>query len=93
MERLLESLCTKQRKRRLPDLERFEGRRSDFKAWVAQMWVKLSVDMVNESDDVRFWYVYSRLGGSALNQITLWVATLVKIEVILGKDALIGLMN
>ena len=49
--------------------------------------------MVNESDDVRFWYIYSRLGGSALNQITPWVATLMKIEVILGKDALIGLMN
>ncbi len=30
--RLLKSLRTKQRKRRLPDLERFEGRRIDFKA-------------------------------------------------------------
>ena len=92
-ERLLESLRTKQRKRRLPDPERFEGRRSDFKAWVAQMWAKLSVDMADESDDVRFWYAHSRLGGSALNQITPWVAALVKIEATPGKNALTGLMN
>ena len=31
-EQLLESLRTKQRKRRLPDPERYEGRRTDFKA-------------------------------------------------------------
>lgn len=92
-ERLLESLHTKQRKRRLPDPERFEGRRADFKAWTAQMWAKLSVDMADEPDVVRFWYAHSRLSGSALNQITPWVAALVKVEAEPGKDALVGLMN
>jgi hypothetical protein len=92
-ERLLESLRTKQRKHRLPNPERFEGRRADFKAWTAQMWAKLSVDMSDEADAVRFWYAHSRLGGSALNQITPWVAALVKIEAEPGKDALAGLLQ
>jgi zinc knuckle protein/retrotransposon gag protein len=92
-ERLLESLHTKQRKRRLPDPERFEGRRTDFKAWTAQMWAKLSVDMGEEPDSVRFWYTHSRLGGSALNQITPWVAALVKTQPEPDKNALQGLMN
>ena len=92
-ERILDSLRTKQRKHRLPHPERFAGRRADFKAWMAQMWAKLSVDMADEPDDVRFWYTHSRLGGDALNQITSWVAALIKMEAIPGKDALTGLMN
>jgi hypothetical protein len=51
------------------------------------------VDIADESDNVRFWYVHSRLGGSALNQITPWVAALVKIEAALGRDTLTGLIN
>lgn len=92
-ERILDLLRTKQRKRRLPDPERFEGRRTDFKAWTAQMWAKLSVDMGEEPDSVRFWYTHSRLGGSALNQITPWVAALVKTQPEPDKNALQGLMN
>lgn len=92
-ERILDSLRTKQRKHRLPDPERFEGRRADFKAWTAQMWAKLSVDMREEPDSVRFWYTHSRLGGSALNQITPWVAALAKIQPEPDKDALQGLMD
>ena len=57
------------------------------------MWAKLSVDMSEEPDAVRFWYVYSRLSGSALNQITPWVAALVKTQPELDKDALQGLMD
>ena len=92
-EGILDSLRTNQRKRRLPDPERFEGRRADFKAWTAQMWAKLSVDLIGEPDSVRFWYTHSRLGGSALNQITPWVAALVKTQADPDKNALQGLMN
>jgi hypothetical protein len=92
-ERTLDSLRTNQRKRRLPDPERFEGRRADFKAWTAQMWAKLSVDLREEPDSVRFWYAHSRLGGSALNQITPWVAALVKTQSEPDKDSLQGLMH
>jgi hypothetical protein len=49
--------------------------------------------MPDEPDAVRFWYAHSRLGGSALNQITPWVAALVKIEAEPGKTALAGLMT
>lgn len=92
-ERLLESLQLKSRKHRLPDPERFEGRKSEFKAWTAQMWAKLSVDMENDSLRVRFWYAHSRLGGSALNQITPWVAALIASTVEIDADALSGLMG
>jgi hypothetical protein len=53
-ERILDSLRTNQRKHRLPNPERFEGRQADFKAWTAQMWAKLSVDIGEELDSVRF---------------------------------------
>jgi Retrotransposon gag protein/Zinc knuckle len=88
-----EPLRTKPRKARLPDPERFEGQRSDFKAWLAQTWAKLEVDMSEDPSDVRFWYVHSRLGGSALNQITPWVAALVNQSAQKNETAIAGLIK
>jgi hypothetical protein len=36
---------------------------------------KLSVDKLNETETVRFWYVHSRLRGNALLQMNSWVNT------------------
>jgi hypothetical protein len=44
-----------------------------------------------EKEDVRFWYVHSRLGGGALNQVTPWVAALIKSGTPINKQALEGL--
>jgi hypothetical protein len=57
------------------------------------MWAKLLVDMGEEPDSIRFWYTHSQLGGSALNQITPWVAALMKTQPELDKGVLQGLMN
>jgi hypothetical protein len=56
---ILDSLRTNQRNPRLPDPERFEGRRADFKAWTAQIWAKLSADMEGETG-LRTFLVYSQ---------------------------------
>lgn len=77
-----------QRRRRLPDPPSYEGKRSEFRPWLAQVWAKLSVDMESEPGSVRFWYVHSRLSGAALGQITPWVSALLDQKVVLDGDAL-----
>jgi hypothetical protein len=53
-DQIQEALRTKQSKPYLPNLECFEGRRADFKAWIAQIWAKFSIDMGTEKEDIRF---------------------------------------
>lgn len=90
---LLGMLHTNQQRKRLPDPPSYEGKRSEFKPWLAQMWAKLSVDMDNEPGNVRFWYVHSRLSGAALGQVTPWVSAMVEKETTLDGDALDGLIQ
>ncbi len=89
---MLRTTQTQQRKR-LPDPSPYEGKRSEFRPWLAQIWAKLLIDFGNDPGDVRFWYVHSRLRGAALGQVTLWVAALVERETPLDKEALDGLPN
>src|ERR1700742_2776619 len=63
------------RKNRLPDPPEFNGRRSEFRSWLTQMQAKLSVDKSDETEDLQFWYVHSRLRGDALLQVDSWVNT------------------
>jgi hypothetical protein len=90
---LLGMLRTNQQRKRLPDPPSYEGKRSEFKPWLAQMWAKLSVDLDNEPGNVRFWYVHSRLSGAALGQVTPWVSAMVEKKTTLGGDALDGLIQ
>jgi hypothetical protein len=90
---LLSMLRATQQRKRLPDPSAFEGKRSEFRPWLAQVWAKLSVDMGNEPGDVRFWYVHSRLSGAALGQITPWVSALVDKKTTLDGDALDNLIQ
>lgn len=92
-EDLLGILRTKQQRKRLPDPSAYEGKRSEFKPWLAQVWAKLSVDMGDEPGDVRFWYVHSRLSGAALGQITPWVSALVEKKTAFDGDALDSLIQ
>jgi len=90
---LLGMLRTNQQRKRLPDPPLYEGKRSEFKPWLAQIWAKLSVDMDNEPGNVRFWYVHSRLGGAALGQVTPWVSVMVERKTTLDGDTLDGLIQ
>jgi hypothetical protein len=90
---LLGILRAKQQRKRLPDPPSYEGKRSEFKPWLAQVWAKLSVDMDNEPGNVRFWYVHSRLSGAALGQVTPWVSALVEKKTVFDGDALDGLIQ
>jgi hypothetical protein len=85
---LLGMLRTNQQHKRLPDPPSYEGKRSEFNPWLAQVWAKLSVDMDNEPGNVRFWYIHSRLGGAALGQVTPWVSAMVEKKATLDGDAL-----
>ena len=59
----------------LPKPPEFDGNRADFKPWLTQMEAKLSVDLSDRSEAVRFWYTHSRLRGRALQQVTPWVTS------------------
>jgi hypothetical protein len=90
---LLGLLRTNQQRKRLPDPSAYEGKRSEFRPWLAQIWAKLSIDMGSEPGDVRFWYVHSRLSGAALSQVTPWVSALIEKKTTLDGDALDGLVR
>ena len=90
---LLSMLRMNQQRKRLPDPPVYEGKRSEFKPWLAQVWAKLSVDMGDERGDVRFWYIHSRLSGAALGQVTPWVSALVEKKSTLDGDTLDGLIQ
>ena len=45
----------------------------EFRPWLTQAKAKLSIDKDDEPEDVRFWYVHSRLRGTALAQVSAWV--------------------
>lgn len=90
---LLGMLRTNQQRKRLPDPPSYEGKRSEFRPWLAQIWAKLSVDLGDTPGDIRFWYVHSRLSGAALGQVTPWVAALVEKEMPLDKGALDSLIQ
>lgn len=90
---LLGMLRMNQQRKRLPDPPAYEGKRSEFKPWLAQVWAKLSIDMGNEPGDVRFWYTHSRLSGAALGQVTPWVSALIEKKTTLDGDALDGLVQ
>lgn len=66
---------TIKRKDRLPNVQEFEGKRSEFRAWRDQINAKLCVDLAHEDQTVRAWYIHSRLRGRALQQITPWLTT------------------
>jgi hypothetical protein len=86
-------LLQRQQRKRLPDPAPYEGKRSEFRPWLAQVWAKLSVDMASEPGDVRFWYVHSRLRGAALGQITPWVSAIIDQKTTLNDAALDGLIQ
>jgi len=60
-------------KAKLPELAEFNGKRLEFRPWLTQANAKLNVDKSGETEAVRFWYLHSRLRGSALSQISPWV--------------------
>ena len=61
------------RKELLPKAPEFDGTKTDFRPWLSQMEAKLQVDLADDKEIVRFWYVHSRLRGRALQQVTSWV--------------------
>jgi hypothetical protein len=71
-ERLADAAVVRARDK-LPEAPEFEGRKVDFQPWLSQVWAKLSVDRRNEPEDVRFWYIHSRLRKKALTQMGSWV--------------------
>lgn len=68
-------VATKRRKDLLPIPPEFDGKRSEFRPWLAQIEAKLRVDKSQDSEDIQFWYLHSRLRGKALQQVTPWVTT------------------
>ena len=64
------------KKDRLPAPPEFAGKRSEFRSWLTQMHAKLAIDKAEESEDIRFWYIYSRLREDALVQVDSWVAAM-----------------
>jgi hypothetical protein len=79
----------RRRKDRIPDPPVFEGKKSEFQSWLAQVQAKLDVDRSDEPENIKFWYLHSRLGGKALLQITAWVTTAVR----RGTASVIGLVD
>lgn len=65
-------------KRKLPDLAAFDGTKNSYRPWKAQAYAKLAIDLRNEPDDVRFWYIYSRLSGKAAAQVTPWISAAIQ---------------
>ena len=61
------------RKKKLPELPEFSGKRTEFRPWLTQAKAKLDVDKAEETETVRFWYIHSRLRGEALAQVSAWV--------------------
>jgi hypothetical protein len=57
---------TKKRRDLLPNPPEFDGKKSEFNPWLAQIYAKIKVDRNDESRVVRFWYIHSRLRGKAL---------------------------
>jgi hypothetical protein len=57
------------RRDKLPEAPEFDGRKVDFQPWLAQIHAKLVVYRKREPEDVRFWYIYSRLRKKALLQV------------------------
>lgn len=77
------------RRDRLPDTPEFDGKKADFQSWVAQVYAKLVVDRAHDPEDVRFWYIHSRLRGKALQQVNPWV-TVVRGTAAMNPDGLIS---
>jgi hypothetical protein len=63
------------RRDKLSEASEFDGRKVNFQPWLAQIHAKLVVDRADELEDVRFWYIHSRLRKKALLQINPWVST------------------
>jgi hypothetical protein len=57
--------------------------------WLAQVQAKLDIDCSDKPESIKFWYLYSRLGGKVLLQITIWVT----IAVQRGTISVIGLVD
>jgi len=70
-----EKTTSVRRKDRLPNVQEFEGQRSEFRAWKYEITAKLAIDLKHEDKEVQAWYIYSRLKGKARQQIAPWLNT------------------
>ena len=70
-------LMAVRQKRKLLELPEFTGKRIKFRPWLTQAKAKLAIDKDSEPEDVRFWYIHSRLRGEALTQVDAWVKAVV----------------
>jgi hypothetical protein len=80
---------TVRQKAKLPELAEFNGKRAEFRPWLTQARAKLTVDKMEETETVRFWYIHSRLRGHALSQISPWVDS-VQSTLAMTTEGLIG---
>lgn len=60
-------------RQKLPNPKKFDGVRKEYKPWLSQMKAKLDIDFSNESDNMRFWYVHSRLDSGPISNVQSWV--------------------
>lgn len=62
-------------RQKLAHVDKFEGKRREYRAWKSQIWVKLAGDFQGSTDLEKFLYVYNRLGNTPTSAIETWFHT------------------